>query len=367
MTLADILRRHWPDYVARSGGPAAIPPAHWRAVESVLSCRTSRLGGHLHRCRNCGGKHHLYHSCNHRACPRCGGREQQLWAGRQQGRLLPVPYFMVTFTVPEELRGFFLRHDRVAYTTLFAAASGAVKDLFANPKHFGGEAGFVGVLHTWTRRMTYHPHLHLLVPAVALAPEGCEVLRPANPEYLLPHPPLAKRYRNLFLSLLGGGHPELARELDGEVRRIRWNVNLQRVGSGRTAMRYLAAYVARSAFTEKRLDGFDGQGRVRLWWTDSEDGRRKLMRLPPHEFIRRWLLHVLPSRFTRVRHYGFLSGAARKAFRRLRFLLGCGRVRAEVPAEAPMRCPRCNGEMVRQGKIRPARGPPLSRRFLFAA
>ena len=132
-------------------------------------------------------------------------------------------------------------------------------------------------------------------------------------------------------------------------------------------MRYLAAYVARSAFTEKRLDGYDDQGRVRLWWTDSKDDRQKLMKLPPHEFIRRWLLHVLPGRFTRVRHYGFLSAAARKAFRRLRFLLGCGRVRAEVPPGTPMRCPRCNGEMVRQGKIPPARGPPLSRTLLSAA
>lgn len=367
MTLADILQRHWPAYVARCGGPAAIPAAHWRAVEAVLSCRTPRLGGHRHRCGGCGGEHFVFHSCNHRACPRCGGREQQRWAARQRARLLPVPYFMITFTVPAQLRGFFLRHDRIACATLFAAASAAVKDLFAQARHIGGEAGFVAVLHTWTRQMAHQPHLHLVVPAVALAPGGAAVVRPADPEFLLPHAPLARRYRSCFLSLLRERHPGPARELDAQTRRLHWNVNVQRVGSGRTALSYLAAYVGKSAFSESRLAGSDEQGRIRLWWTDSGHGRPQLMTLSAHEFIRRWLLHVLPAGFTRVRHYGFLSGAARKAFRRLRFLLGCGRVRVESLPEAPLRCARCGEALVRQGRIPPARGPPLSRALLFAA
>jgi hypothetical protein len=273
---------------------------------------------------------------------------------------------MLTFTVPEPLRRFFLRHDRVAYKLLFAAAAGAVKDLFAEAKHFGGQAGFTAVLHTWTRQMRFHPHLHLLVPAAALGAEGCEAIRAKYPDFLLPHAPLARCYRERFLSSLQDKHPGLSEEIDPQVRHTDWNVNLQAVGRGKSALRYLAAYVNKSAFSENRLDGYDEQGRIRLWWTDSKDGKRKLMTLEPHEFIRRWLLHVLPKGLTRVRHYGFLSAAARKAYRRLRFLLGAGRLRLELPEEAPLCCRHCHGAMKRQRKILPARGPPLSSALLYA-
>jgi len=175
-----ILRRHWHEYIARNGGATKIPAVHWRAVEAVLSCRTPRLGGHVYTCKECKGEHFAYHSCNHRACPQCGSSGQQLWSARQQARRLPVPYFMVTFTVPEPLRWFFLRYDCVAYGLLFTAASEAIKELFADPKHFGGQAGFTAVLHTWTRQMEFHPHLHVLVPAVAIGESGTEVIR-ANP------------------------------------------------------------------------------------------------------------------------------------------------------------------------------------------
>jgi len=365
VTLADLLRRHWPEYVARVGGAGKIPAPHWRAVEAVLSCRTPRLGGHVHACTECGSNHYAYHSCNHRACPRCGGREQEQWSARQQARLLPVPYFMLTFTVPESLRGFFRRYERIAYATLFYAASGAVKDLFADPKHFGGQCGFVAVLHTWTRQMQFHPHLHLLVPAVALGPEGCEVIRAKYPEYLLPHEALAKRYRDYFMARLRDKHPALAAELDPQLSQIKWNINMQATGRGKSSLRYLAAYVAKSAFSERRLAGYDEQGHVRLWWTDSGSGKRKLMTLEPCEFIRRWLQHALPKGFTRVRHYGFLAGAARRAYRRLRFLLGCARVHVILPEDTPMRCPHCEGPMQLMHKILPARGPPLSTALLY--
>lgn len=331
----------------------------------MLSCRTPRLGGHVHRCTDCGSDHYAYHSCNHRACPRCGGREQQEWAARQQARLLPVPYFMLTFTVPQQMHAFFRCYERIAYTTLFAAASGAVKDLCANPKHLGGEAGFIAVLHTWTRQMQFHPHLHLIVPAVALSPDGCEVIHSKNSEYLLPHAALAERFRNRFLAHLSDKHPGLAADLDTPLWQMRWNVNLQAVGRGKSALRYLAAYVGKSAFSERRLVGYDSQGRIRLWWTDSGSGKRQLMALEPCEFIRRWLQHVLPKGFTRVRHYGFLSAAAHKAYRRLRFLLGCARAKVEQPEEVPMCCPHCDGPMEQLRRILPARGPPLSTALLY--
>lgn len=364
MTLADLLRRHWPEYVRHIGGAGKVPAPHWRAVEAVLSCGTPRLGGHVHACTDCKTERFVYHSCNHRACPRCGGRDQQLWAARQQARRLPVPYFMVTFTVPEQLRPFFRRYDRIAYKLLFAAAPGAIKDLFADPKHFGGQAGFTAVLHTWTRQMQFHPHLHLLVPAAALAEDGCGALRAKHPDFLLPHAPLARRYRERFLSGLREKHPALYADLAPRIRGVDWNVNLQAAGRGKKAIRYLAAYVNKSAFSESRLDGYDGQGRIRLRWRDSKDGKSKTIALEPREFIRRWLQHVLPKGLTRLRHYGYLSAAAVKAYRRLRFMLGGAQFAVELPETEPMRCPCCDGFMERLRKIQPARGPPLSSALL---
>ena len=364
MRFADLLREHWPRYVARAGGAARVPAAHRRAVEAVLSCRTPRLGGHVYICTDCNREHFAYHSCNHRACPRCGAREQQLWSARQQARRLPVPYFMLTFTVPELLRWFFLRYDRVAYNALFAAVSGAIKELFADPKHFGGQPGFTAVLHTWTRKMEFHPHLHVLVPAVALAEEGCQAIRPKGPEFLLPHAPLARRYREHFLARLRDKHPGFHAQIDPGVGSIDWNVNVKAVGRGKRALRYLAAYVNRSAFSEQRLAGYDEKGRVQLWWQDSKDGKRKLMALEVIEFIRLWLLHVLPKGLTRVRHYGFLGAAAVKSYRRLRFLLGGKAFTVEVPGDEPPSCPCCGRAMQLLGKLLPVRGPPLSAALL---
>ena len=366
MTLADLLRQHWSEYVARAGGAGKIPASHWRAVEAVLSCRTSRLGGHVHGCADCRGEHFAYHSCNHRACPSCGSRDQQIWSAKQQARRLPVPYFMLTFTVPEPLRGFFLRYDRVAYQALFAAASSAIKDLFAQSKHFGGQPGFTAVLHTWTRQIQFHPHLHILGPAVALGPEGSQAIRARHPDFLLPHAPLARSYREHFLAYLKDKHPCLYEQIDPEVRSIDWNVNVKAVGRGKRALRYLAAYVNKSAFSEKRLAGYDEQGNIRLWWQDSKDGRRKLTTLQPVELIRRWLLHILPKGLTRVRHYGFLSAAARKGFDRLRFLLGGKHLPVELPEPKRMRCPCCQSPMKRLRKLLPVRGPPLSVALLHA-
>ena len=241
--------------------------------------------------------------------------------------------------MPESLRWFFLRYDTLAYKAFFAAACAAIRELFADPKHFGGQPGFTAVLHTWTRRMEFHPHLHVLVPAVALAAQGCQAIRAKDPEFLLPHAPLAKSYRDHFLAVLRSKHPGLYAQIDPSVGLIHWNVNVKSVGRGKRALRYLASYVNKSAFSESRLASYDEKGRIGLWWRDSSDGKRKLMRLEAIEFIRRWLLHVLPKGLIRVRHYGFLSAAAVKSYRRLRFLPGGKHFALEVPVDEPPTCP----------------------------
>ena len=166
-TLADVLREHWPGYLrARRSRLCA---AHHRAVRRVLACRTPELGGRLYKCEDCSKPHFAYHSCNHRSCPRCGASDQHAWSARQEARLLAAPYFMVTFTVPAELREVCLRHPKELYDTLLRESAAALADVVAT-RHRGGRIGCVSVLHTWGRQMQHHPHVHCIVPAVALSP-----------------------------------------------------------------------------------------------------------------------------------------------------------------------------------------------------
>lgn len=368
MRLAEILDEHWAAYVEHVGGLHRVPLEHRRAVEAVLSCRTPRLGGSSHRCSDCGKVHFAYHSCNHRACPQCGGYDQRQWANKQEARLLPVAYYMVTPTVPEELRHLFLFAPREAYAILFEAASGALRDLCRNTRHLGAEPGFLAVLHTWTREMLHHPHVHLIVPAVGLRPGGCSIAHPKYDDFLVPWRPLIDRIRNLFFEALAERHPGLHARVDAKVWRTQWRINCKNVGRGKTALRYAAAYICKSAFTERRLQGYDRDGRILLRCKNSDTGIWRTIPLEPVEFIRRWLIHVLPKGFVRVRHYGWLSSAAHKALRRVRHLLGLGaQTKAEKILLPPLCCPHCDGRLEALGKIPPQRGPPLHREILTAA
>jgi hypothetical protein len=358
LRFAEILRAHWPSYVARATGP--IPARHWRAVEAVLSCRTSRRGGHVQHCARCRRDHYFFHSCNHRSCPGCGGRGQAEWAAQQEARLLPVPYYLITVTVPDPLRQLLGSYPRELYPLFFAESAAALKELCANPRYLGGEPGFIAVLHTWTRRMLHHPHLHLLVPALGTNNGGCMIVHPRQEEYLLPERALARRLRARFEARLKSDYPELAQRLDLSRGSQDWVVQCKAAGRGRSALRYLAAYVKKSAFSEGRLAGYDQAGRVLLRYKDSSDSQWKLEPLEPLELIRRWLLHVLPRGLVRVRHYGWLSPAARTTFRRIRFLLGLGAVRVRKLPALALVCPSCQGPLRLVGRIAPGRGPPLS-------
>ena len=364
MDFAQILREHWPAYV--NGAKVPIPSRAWAAVEAVLSCRTQRRGGHIHHCGPCQRSYYLYHSCNHRACPRCGAAEQAQWTRRQEARLLPVPYYLLTLTVPEQLRAAFRRYPAELHPIFFAAVADSMKALCAKEKYLGGESGFIAVLHTWTRRMLFHPHIHVLIPAVALAKNGCALRHPCNEEYLIPERALAHAARNAFCEKLASDHPDLLARISPAIWKTKWIAQCQRAGRGRTALRYLAAYVKKSAFSEGRLEGHDKEGRIIMGYRESADNALKREALDPRELIRRWLLHVLPKGLVRVRHYGWLSPAAHKAFLRIRFLLGLGPSRLPAPPESqPPRCPNCKGPLIEIAKITPVRGPPLCRAALL--
>jgi hypothetical protein len=364
LTLAELLGEHWEPYAHAHRGQ--LCSAHYRAVHRVRACRTPEMGGRVYRCGGCRRNHYAYHSCNHRSCPQCGARDQQIWTARQEARLLPVPYFMVTFTIPAELRPLCQALPAILYDLILRESAGALSDVIST-KYQGARSGFTSVLHTWGRQIQHHPHVHLIVPAAAFRPDTGQLIQPKKDTFLVHYQPLAERFRSRLHSALKDHQPEIYQQLTSIQRHVlspakTWNVQLQPVGRGKSALRYLARYVQRSAFSAKRLLGYDRHGNVRLRWTCSTTNRTSVMTLHPHEFIRRWLLHVLPKGFTRVRHYGFLSPAARKTRLLIRLKLGeLGEPTPLLPEVIPFTCDHCGGELTFLREIAPIRfmrGPP---------
>jgi len=273
-----------------------------------------------------------------------------------------VTYYLITITVPDPLRRLFALYPCELYPLFFDESARALKELCHNPRHLGGEPGFIALLHTWTRRMLHHPHLHLLVPALGLNNSGCALVYPRNEDYLIPERALARRIRARFEARLRNDYPELADRIDLSRASQDWVVQCKAAGRGKSALRYLSAYVKKSAFSEPRLTGYDRQGqRLLLRYKDSSDNQWKIEMLDALELIRRWLLHVLPKGLVAVRHYGWLSPAAGQALRRIRFLVGLGPVRVRSLANLALACPSCKGPLRLVRRLAPARGPPLSR------
>lgn len=366
LTLAEVLAEHWADYARKHRH--ALCAAHYRAVRSVLACRTPVLGGRLYRCESCHKNHFAYHSCNHRSCPQCGALDQQVWTAKQEARLLPVSYFMVTFTIPAELRSLCQKHPAKLYDLLLKQSASALKDIVLTKTN--GITGFSSVLHTWGRQLQHHPHVHCIVPATSLNVQAQSLVLPNKDSFLVHFRPLAARFRNLMQLGLQTQHSGIYQKLTADQSRAlstktQWNVQLQHVGKGKTALRYLARYVKRSGFTNKRLIGYTADRKhILLRWTNSANGKQGVLRLTVHEFIRRWLLHVLPKGFIRVRHYGYLSSAAKKTRLLIRALLGeIGEPTPQLPETGKFCCPHCKGKLqfLRElPRLTPNRGPPLA-------
>lgn len=376
MELASILETHWPGF-ARAHRHL-LTAAHDRAAAAVLACRTAALGAQVYRCGDCDKTHIAFHSCNHRACPKCGGQQQQEWAQAQEAKLLPVPYFMITFTLPEQLRGFARKHQRWFYDVMFDAVAGTLKDFAKDARHLGGMAGFTAVLHTWTRQMQYHPHLHVIMPGVALRKDGLRIFRAKGAKFLFPVKALGAAFRNRLRKAIERHDSEAGTthhtQIDPHLWKVAWVVDSRGVGNGQSAVRYLARYVSKTALSQQRLLGYDPQGNVRLNCQNSGSGQWQAITLTPHEFLRRWSQHVLPKGLMRLRHYGFLSAAAKHKLERLREILGAA-TPAPTSAEptTPVRpnCPCCGKAMHLRGRVEAlplwrdqlqarltARGPP---------
>lgn len=362
MELASIFAAHWGRFA--SAHRHLLTGAHYRAAEAVLACRTADLGGQVHHCGDCRRQKYVYHSCNHRACPKCGGREQKEWAAAQEAKLMRAAYFMLTFTLPGELRTFAYREQRWFYDLLFRAMAATLADFAQDGKHLGGTPGFTAVLHTWTREMQYHPHLHVIMPGLALSADGLRVRRAKGKRYLFPVKALGAAFRHRVRQLMAARDreqptPHLA-SLEASVWRKAWVIDARAVGRGKTAVRYLARYVTKTALSEQRLLGYDAEGNLRLNCQDSQSRRWHIVALSVDEFLRRWSLHVLPKGLVRVRHYGFHSAAAKSKRERLHQILGTQPAPKPGPIPPPPpTCPCCGKPMTLLCVIpRPARGWP---------
>ena len=366
LEVADIFRAAGAGYRAAQAGHLSL--AQLKVMSAIQNCRTAALGGHVEGCDDCGHRRVAYNSCRNRHCPKCQGAAARTWLAERQADLLPVGYFHVVFTLPAEIADIALQNKAVVYDLLFRAASETMLTIAADPNHLGARIGITAVLHTWGSALTHHPHVHMIVPGGGIAPDGLRWVA-SKPAFLLPVRVLGKLFRRLFLTRLTelhhagrlaffGAQAELAdrrrflRHL-APVRKKRWAVYAKAPFAGPEAvLAYLSRYTHRVAIANRRLIAFDKAGVTFRYKDYRRSGleRQQVMTLDTDEFIRRFLLHVLPRGFHRIRHYGLLASATRKAnIARARELLAVSPppdpvATLEPPDQRPP-CPCCGGRM----------------------
>ena len=375
-----------------------VSQAQQRVMRDLAACRTAKLGGHVDACDACGEVRVSYNSCRNRHCPKCQAQQRATWLENRCQDLLPVPYFHVVFTLPTELAPLALQNQRAIYGALFAATAATLKTIAADPKHLGADIGFIAVLHTWGQTLTHHPHLHCVIPGGGLSPDGADWISCRN-GFFLPVRVLSQLFRGKMLAALQehfaadrlqfhGALSELAdpgrfRALCDQLRAKQWVVYCKPpFGGPEQVLKYLARYTHRVAIANSRITAADADSVSFRYQHYAGRRRHRMMQLDAVEFLRRFLQHVLPDRFVRIRHYGFLANRARKEKLPL-----CRRLVAratgnemiappaleaclQTPADAGERCPACHQGTMRRiqefrsqstGEYRPLRrGPPDS-------
>jgi hypothetical protein len=305
LELADIFRQYGPAY--RQKYASRMPANHFKAMRAIEQCRTEALGGQVYRCPNCEQVQYSYHSCRNRHCPKCQNEKAQDWLDKQQDLLLPVPYFLLTFTLPSAFHEVARSHQRLIYDLLFKTSAATTQQLAHDPRWLGGQVGMVGVLHTWGRNLAYHPHIHYLVPAGAWR-EAEKIWVPARHNFLLPVRALSRVFRGKLRQALR--RTAWYARIPAKVWQQEWVVHCEEVGSGLNALKYLAPYIFRVALSNKRLLKLE-HDRVTFRYRATETGAEKRCSLGAEAFIHRFLQHVLPKGFVKVRYYGFFAATRR--------------------------------------------------------
>src|SRR6266568_9093856 len=302
LEVAEIIRLHGAAYLARFAD--RILPSHRRALRDLEACRTLALGGHVHQCDHCGRQVYACHSCRNRHCPKCHRDQTDRWLTAQHARLLPCAHYLLTFTLPDQLRPLARSHQKAVYGLLMKSAAAALLTLARDPRYVGGRLGCLAVLHTWTRALLYHPHVHLLVTAGGLHRQQHIWVPPRHPHFLVPGRALSRLFRGKFRA--GLCKAGLLDQVPATVWRTEWVVHLQHAGTGAKVLDYLARYVFRIALVNSRLEHFD-DGHVTFRYRDGRTGTTKHCVLDAVTFLGRFLQHVLPDGFAKVRHYGLFS------------------------------------------------------------
>ena len=362
--VAEVFRQHEQGFLQRWGH--TLSDRQRQTLRDLGACRTAALGAHLHQCADCQREVIVYNSCLNRHCPQCGSRARERWLAAHAEEFLPVPYCHVIFTLPQEMIPVALQNPRVVYNLLFRAASQTLLTIAADPKHLGARLGFLAVLHTWNQLLLPHPHLHCLVPAGGLAFEQTRWIPCRHPHFFLPVKVLAAKFRGRFLALLRRAYRRSQLRLSGSLAPLqerkafdrltwllkekKWVVYAKKPFTGpQHVVQYLAHYTHRVAISNGRILRFEN-GQVTFRWRDSAHGnQQKVMTLEAVEFMHRFLLHVLPRGFVKIRHFGYLANRERKhALRLCSTLLRPPPATAEnqpgplpLPALDQGKCPYC--------------------------
>jgi len=361
LEVADIVRtagnRFWEKHKSR------LAWVHRKVLDAVVRCRTAALGGHRDKCVRCGHLTASYNSCRNRHCPKCQGNARAKWLAARAAELLPLPYFHVVFTLPHELSALALQNKRLLYDLLYRTSAATMLELARDPKHLGADIGFLGVLHTWGQNLEHHPHVHYIIPAGGLALDGsCWI--DSSPRFFLPVHALSRLFRGKFcdglkqlfvqneLQLHGSqlhlAAPGCFRNFLRQLFRQDWVVYAKPpFGGAEHVLNYLARYTHRVAISNHRLVAFENE-RVSFRWRDyAHGGKNKVMTVSADEFLRRFLLHVLPKGLVRIRHFGLFANRRREtALAHCRHLLGMA-TRTEHPEAMNLpRCPACSATML---------------------
>jgi hypothetical protein len=365
LEVADIFRGHGPAWRQANAGHVSL--GQLKVMSAIERCRTAALGGHVARCQDCAYTTIAYNSCRNRHCPKCQGAAARAWLAEREAELLPVPYYHVVFTLPAAIADIAYQNKAVIYDLLFKVSAQTMLTIAADPKHLGARVGITSVLHTWGSALTHHPHVHMIVPGGGISLDGSRWVS-CRTGFFLPVRVLSRLFRRLFLERLTTAHQQL--QFFGQhaplanaqafatylapLRKTEWVVYSKRpFGGPEAVLAYLSRYTHRVAISNSRLIAFDQDGVTFRWKDYRIEGRDryKQMTLTTDEFIRRFLIHVLPRGFHRIRHYGLLARASRADnIANARELLAVPKLQAE-PAETsdgnePQPCPHCGGRMI---------------------
>ena len=365
--LADVLDRHWPE-VEKS---AHINGWQLRTLGSIKRCRTAEMGGHIDACTSCGSMRISYNSCRNRHCPKCQGKEREKWIEKREEDLLPVPYFHVVFTLPDTLNQLAMHNPKAVYDSLFAASWQTVETFGKDPKHLGAQTGMICILHTWGQQITLHPHLHCIVPGGGLTKAGNWKTARNKGKFLFPVKAMSKVFRAKYVDALKSRIADLDKNLVNALFKKEWVVYAKRPFAHPShVVEYLGRYTHKIAISNNRIQAIDETTVTFGYKAYRQEGKKQTMTLDGMEFVRRFALHILPKGFTRIRHYGILSGSTKHVH--------IPQIRSQLPAQNevkpkevrqaepynPLICPCCKTETMVTIQILSKRGPPKSRIFL---